>query len=167
MLTLYSSESDFKKKLTVIVVWSVALMLGYFLMVLMQSENISLMVKILPMIIGIFMIAGILLRCRIARGFTLVTLYFLAIFPLLVNFLVENSFIFFLVETKGVFSDIEALLSNFVWAVIFIIPIYFFSNDKSMEIFYIESNPKEHLFFIGAAILLTFLYIYLIPNPFV
>ena len=166
MLTLYSKQSDFKKKLTVLIIWLVALSLSFVLMEFMQSDQTSFLTKVLPVIIGIFMIAGILLRCKIARGLTLITLYFLAIYPLLSNFLVDGSFLFFATETNELFSSVEAFLSNLVWALLFIVPIYFLSNNKSMDIFYIESNPKEHLFFIGVAIFLVILYVYFITVPF-
>lgn len=157
MLTVYSQKSSFKKKLTVMVIWFVALVLGFLLIEVIAHEGTGFLTKVLPIIIGLFMIAGILLRCKIARGFTLVALYFLALFPLLTNFLGETSFILFSVN-NAVFSVVEVVATNIVWAALFIIPLYFFSNDKSMEIFYIESNPKEHLFFLLGAIGLIFLY---------
>jgi len=162
MLTLYSRQSDFKKKLTVVIIWLVALSLSYPLMMFMQTPNISLLTKILPVIIGLFMIVGILLRCKIARGFAMVSLYFLALYPLLSNFFLGTSAILFSAETSGLFSSIEAFLTNLVWALLFVIPLYFLSNNKSMEIFYIESNPKEHLFFIGVTVFLIMLYVYFI-----
>ena len=165
MLTLYSDKSDFKKKLTVVVIWLVAIALSFLLMTFLQLEKVSLMIKILPGIIGIFMIAGILLRCKIARGFTLITLYFLALYPLITNFLVDGSFIFFLTDSPGLFSSMEAFFTNLVWAILFVIPIYFFSNDKAMDIFYIEPNYKEQLFFGAFSLFVIVLYVYFITVP--
>ena len=158
MLTLFSKNSSFKKKLTVIVIWFVALLLSFLLVAIITYEGTSFFTKILPIIIGLFMIAGILLRCKFARAFTLVTLYFLALFPLIANFLAGASFLLFSANNNALFSQVELLLPNIVWALLFTIPIYFFSNNKSMEIFYIESNPKEHIFFILGAIGLIYMY---------
>ena len=153
-------QSDFKKKLTVVIIWLVALSLSYPLMMFMQTPNISLLTKILPVSIGLFMIVGILLRCKIARGFAMVSLYFLALYPLLSNFFLGTSTILFSSETNGLFSVPEAFLTNLVWALLFVVPLYFLSNNKSMDIFYIESNPKEHLFFVGVSVFLIMLYVY-------
>lgn len=148
MLTLYSRQSSLKKKFTVMVIWLVALALTFLLVEIIKDEGTTLLTKVLPVIVGSFMIAGILLRCKFARAFTLITLYFLALFPLVINFLHKGSFLLFLANDEALFTIEEVLATNIIWAVLFIIPIYFFSNNKSMEIFYIESNPKEHVFFI-------------------
>jgi len=165
MLTLYSSRSDLKKKLTVVIIWLVAMILSFALVSFMESEQIAFSFKVLPLILGMFMIAGILLRCKIARGLSIITLYFLALYPLLSNFLLDSSFILFAAETNELFSVIESFFSNLVWAFLFVIPIYFLSNDKSMDIFYIESNPKEHWFFLGVSICLIILYAYFVTLP--
>ena len=162
MLTVYSHKSSFKKKITVVVIWSVALMLSLLLIKMMFNEGVPFLTKVLPLVLGLFMIAGILLRCKIARGFTLVALYFLALFPLIASFLVEGSYILFVPENDGFFTQAEILATNLLWAMLFIIPIYFFSNNKSMEIFYIQWNPLEHVFFILGGIGLGMLYIYLL-----
>ena len=159
MLTFYSTRSSFKKKFTVMIIWLVALALGLILYEVILYEGTTLLTKVFPIILGLFMIAGILLRCKIARGFTLVSLYFLALFPLITNFLLNRTFILFSDNSDALFTKIEALLTNIVWGLLFIIPIYFFSNNKSMEIFYIESNPKEHILFVLGAIGLIFLYV--------
>ena len=158
MLTLYSENSSFKKKLTVIGIWLVALALGFLLIQIITHKGTSFLTKILPLIIGLFMIAGILLRCKIARGFTLVALYFLALFPLITSFLIDGSFILFSLDNSTLFTIEEVLATNIVWGLLFSIPLYFFSNNKSMEIFYIESNPKEHIFFVLGAMGLIILY---------
>ena len=141
------------------VIWLVALGLGFLLVEVISHEGTGFLTKVLPVIIELFMIAGILLRCKFARAFTLVALYFIALFPLITNFLLNRTFILFSAEDSTVFTQGEALLTNIVWGLLFIIPIYFFSNNKSMEIFYIESNPKEHVFFVLVAIALVFAYV--------
>ena len=158
MLTLYSRQSSLKKKFTVMVIWLVALALTFLLVEIIKDEGTTLLTKVLPVIVGSFMIVGILLRCKFARAFTLITLYFLALFPLVINFLHKGSFLLFLANDEDLFTIEEVLATNIIWAVLFIIPIYFFSNNKSMEIFYIESNPKEHVFFILVVIGLIFGY---------
>jgi hypothetical protein len=162
MLTVYSHKSSFKKKITVVVIWSVALALSFLLIKMMFNEGISFLTKVLPLVLGLFMIAGILLRCKIARGFTLVTLYFLALFPLIANFLSKGSYLLFATQSDGFFTQAEVWATNVLWAIFFIIPIYFFSNNKSMEIFYIQWNPLEHVLFMLGAIGLCVSYIYLL-----
>lgn len=159
MLTLYSDGSSFKKKMTVVVIWLVAFALSFLLMEVIRYEETSLLVKALPILLGIFMIAGILLRCKFARAFTLVTLYGIALFPLIANFVLAEPVLLFAIDREILFTNTEILLTNFIWALLFIIPIYFLSNNKSMDIFFIESNPKEHLLFSSVAILLILLYI--------
>ncbi|CAA6820398.1 MAG: Unknown protein [uncultured Sulfurovum sp.] len=166
MLTVYSDESSFKKKLTVVVIWLIAFVLSFLLFEFIRYEPNSLLNKILPTVIGLFMIAGILLRCKFARAFALITLYGIALFPLVANFLMEESLLLFLADTQGLFSPMEALLTNIVWALLFILPIYFLSNDKSMEIFFIEPHPIEHLFFILVAIGLVYAYFHFVSPAF-
>jgi len=159
MLTLYSTESSFKKKLTVMVIWLIALSLGILLVNIVLDESVSWLTKLFPLIIGLFMIAGILLRCKIARGFTLLVLYILALFPLMTNMLGNVPFILLSSDNNMLFSSIERVASNVVWGILFVIPIYFLSNNKSMDIFYIESNPKEHIAFALGAIIISMIII--------
>ena len=159
MLTVSSYNSSIKKKITVVVIWLVALALSFLLLHIIQYKGTSFLTKILPIIIVLFMISGILLRCKFARAFTLITLYIIALFPLMANLLTNESFILFSIDESAIFTTIEIFLSNLFWAFLFIIPLYFFSNSKSMDIFFIESDPKEHLFFAGVAILMIVIYI--------
>lgn len=159
MLTLYSTESSFKKKLTVMVIWLIALSLGILLVNIVLDEGVFWLTKLFPLIIGLFMIAGILLRCKIARGFTLLVLYILALFPLMTNMLGNVPFILLSPDNNMLFSSIERVASNVVWGILFVIPIYFLSNNKSMDIFYIESNPKEHIAFALGAIIISMIII--------
>ncbi len=173
MLTLYKAKSSFKKKLTVMVIWLTAFLLSIGYIELVLNNEIPFIYKVVPLILGLFMIAGILLRCKIARGLTLLTLYILALYPLIINFMFSLSFpeitmyhiVFLSVDNLGLLSSHEALLTNIIWASALIIPIYFLSNNDSMEIFYIENNPKEHLLYAGVAILLIGLYFYYIDIP--
>jgi len=159
MLTLYSDDSSFKKKLTVVVIWFVAIAIAILLVEMILNHPSTLLVKVVPIIFGIFMIAGILLRCKIARGMTLILLYALALFPLITNFMTESSFMLLSPYGNEIFTPLEILVTNIVWASLFLIPIYFLSNNKSMEIFFIQQKPIEHLFFILGGIALIFMYI--------
>lgn len=161
MLTLYSDGSSFKKKITVVAIWLIAFALSFLLMEMIIDEEIPFLIKLLPILIGIFMIAGILLRCKFARAFTLVTLYIIALFPSVANFLSDSSVLLFSVNQEEIFTSMEVIVTNMLWALLFIIPIYFLSNNKSMDIFFIDSNPKEHLFFAAGAIVLIFFYLQL------
>jgi len=174
MLTLYSDRSSFLKKITVIVVWLIALFFSIYLVKFVMSDSLSWGIKILPTIIGLFMIAGILLRCKIARGFTLFTLYIVALFPLIFNlfmgmFIPEMNHSPLLLYTfleEYIYSDVEVFIINFIWALLFIIPLYFLSNDESMELFYIESNRIEHLYYFMLAITLSVAYTYYVSFDF-
>ena len=165
MLTIYSHQSSLKKKLTVVVVWFIAMAFSVLYFQFINYKEISFLYKLVPLILGMFMIAGILLRCKIARGFTLIGLYFIALFPLVFYILIINlfphiimpTFFIFSAEDISLFSQVELLINYIVWTLLFIIPIYFLSNEKAMEIFYIESNPKEHIFYASIAILLIIL----------
>ena len=166
MLTLYSDRSSFKKKITVVVIWLVALALSFLLVELIRYDGTSLLIKSFPIVVGLFMIAGILLRCKFARAFTLITIYALGLFPFMANFLVDGAILLFSMDTEALFTSTEILVTNIIWALLFIVPIYFLSNNKSMDIFFIESNPKEHLFFVAVAIGLIFVYINFYTLPF-
>jgi len=43
-----------------------------------------------------------------------------------------------------------------------LISIYVFSNKKAMDLFYIESNPSEHLPLILLALTINSVYVYLV-----
>ncbi len=168
MLTLYSQNSSFKKKLTVVVVWLIAMAFSMLYFQFFNYTKLSFLYKLVPLILGLFVIAGILLRCKIARGFTLIALYFIALFPLIFYTLVMHlfpnvtmpNFFIFSLNDLTLFSHIELLVNYSVWALLFLVPIYFLSNDAAIDIFYIESNPKEHILYAGIAILFIILYGY-------
>ena len=175
MLTLYSARSSFLKKTTVIVIWLIALFFSIYLMKFLVDDELSWGIKILPAIIGLFMIAGILLRCKIARGFTILTLYIVALFPLIFNLFIgmfipelnHSPLLLYTFLEDNIFSDIEIFITNFIWALLFIIPLYFLSNDESMELFYIESNPLEHFYYLIVAIILSVAYTYYASSDFI
>jgi hypothetical protein len=162
MLTIYTNDSSFKRKLTVVVIWFVAIALAVLLVEMILHHSSPFVIKIFPLALGLFMIAGILLRCKIARGMTLILLYALALFPLITNFMTDSSFMMLSAYGNELFSASEILVTNVIWALLFLIPIYFLSNNKAMEIFFIQYNPIEHLFFIIGGIGLIFVYIKLI-----
>ena len=174
MLTLYSARSSLLKKSTVIVIWLISLFFSIYLFKFVMNDSLSWGIKILPTILGLFMIAGILLRCKIARRFTFFTLYMVALFPLIFNlfmgmFIPEMNHSPLLLYTfleEHIFSDIEVFIINFIWALLFIIPLYFLSNDESMEIFYIESNRMEHVYYFIVAITLSVAYTYYVSFDF-
>lgn len=159
MLTIYTNDNSFKRKLTVVAVWFIAIALTVLLVEMLLNHTSPMLMKIIPAILGVFMIAGILLRCKIARGMTLILLYALALFPLVSNFITDSSFMMLSANGNELFSASEILMTNSVWAVLFLIPIYFLSNNKAMEIFFIHQNPIEHLFFLVGGLLLIFGYI--------
>ena len=168
MLTIYSHNSSFKKKLTVVVVWLIALAFSTIFVRFVMYEEMPFLYKLIPLMLGLFMISGILLRCKIARGMSLLSLYILALYPLVFNFMfvwltpdIKTSYMLLYSATDAsVFSDIEALFTNIAWALLVLIPVYFLSNNKSMDLFYIESNPKEHVLYIVLAVLLIATYFY-------
>ena len=154
--------------MTVVVIWLISMAFSMLYFQFISYEDISFIHKLIPLILGLFIIMGILLRCKIARAFTLITLYFMALFPLIFYIIVMSifsditmpTFFIFTAEDMTLFSKFELLVNYIVWALLFLIPIYFLSNEKAIEIFYIESNPKEHILFISIAILLIILYSY-------
>lgn len=159
MLTIYTNDSSFKRKLTVVAIWFIAVALTILLVEMALHHESPLLVKVIPIMFGVFMIAGILLRCKIARGMTLILIYALALFPLISNFITGSSFMMLSANGNELFSASEILVTNIIWALLFLIPIYFLSNNKAMEIFFIRYNPIEHLFFLITGVLLVFGYI--------
>jgi uncharacterized integral membrane protein len=59
----------------------------------------------------------------------------------------------------GEFPPINAVLA---YLFVMLISIYAFSNKKAMDLFYIESNPSEHLPLILLALTINTVYIYLV-----
>jgi uncharacterized membrane protein len=142
MLTIYNRNSSLKKKFSVVVIWLVAIAMFYSLVNFLMHTDISLGLLFVPALVGFVVISAILLRCKIGRGFTLFGIYILMLFPFL-SALISNTPII----------DINRVL---LLVVLGLLAIYAFSNEKAMDLFYIESNPKEHIFYaLGAGILIV------------
>jgi len=145
MLTKFYPRSSFKTKFTVVTIWSIALTMMVMMVKFILSQEINYLGLISLGILGTFVILGILLRCKIARWFTLLTIYSLFFFPL-VNYLMIGE----------IFPPTLAILYIFL----LIISIYSLSNSQAMELFYIDSNPTEHLPLILLSLTINTLYIY-------
>ena len=140
MLTIYNKNSSLKKKFSVVIIWLVAVAMFYSLVNFLIHTDISLGVLFVPALVGFIVIAAILLRCKVGRGFTLLGVYILMFLPFLSAFITDTP-----IDAKvALFSVLFGLLA-----------IYAFSNEKAMDLFYIESNPKEHIFYaLGAGLLI-------------
>jgi hypothetical protein len=147
MLTKYHSQSSFKKKFTVVVIWIIALVMMTTMFNFIVHTEMNLLWLTPFIITGLFVISGILLRCKIARWFTLLTIYTFVFSPLVAYVMI------------GELSSIVLVLS---YVLILLISIYVFSNKKAMELFYIESNPSEHIPLILLALTINAVYIYLV-----
>ncbi len=145
MLTKFSPRSSFKKKFTVVVIWIVALVMMVMLVKFIAHTKINFLWLIPLVISGLFIMSGILLRCKIARWFTLLILYTFIFSPLVMYIMTGESY---------PLSSIVFYLFSMV------ISIYVFSNNKAMDLFYIESNPSEHLPLILLALTINAIYIY-------
>jgi len=144
MLTKFHPQSSFKKKFTVIVIWLIALGMLSFMINFIQKTEIKFIWLILPLLVGIFTISGILLRCKIARWFTLLMMYITLFIPLL-------SYII-----TGQTLAIEKIMLYVLGALLM---VYVLGNEKAMDLFYIESNPSEHLVLILLALTSNMVYI--------
>ena len=82
MLTKFHSQSSFKKKFTVVVIWIIALvmMISMFKFIVHTEMNLLWLTPLA--LAGLFVISGILLRCKIARWFTLLSMYTFVFSPL-------------------------------------------------------------------------------------
>ncbi len=144
MLTIYNKNSSLKKKFSVVVIWLVAISMFYSLVKFLINTDISLGVLFVPSLVGFIVIAAILLRCKIGRGFTLLGIYMLMLLPFLTAFMTETPL------------DIKVALFSVLFT---LLAIYAFSNEKAMDLYYIESNPKEHIFYILGAMFLIVAYL--------
>ena len=147
MLTKFYSQSSIKKKFTVMIIWLIALVMMSALVQFILHTRLSLFWLTPLVIVGLFIILGILLRCKIARWFTLLLIYSVALMPLVAYFMIG--------EVPIVSQLIIYISSLFV-------SIYVFSNNKAMELFYIESNPSEHLALLLLSLTINAIYIYLV-----
>jgi hypothetical protein len=147
MLTKFHSQSSFEKKFTVVIIWIIAIvMMTMMVQFIVQAEMNVIWLSIFS-IAGLFVISGILLRCKIARWFTLLSIYTFVLSPLVAYIMI------------GEFAPISSILA---YLFVMLISIYAFSNKKAMDLFYIESNPSEHLPLILLALTINTVYIYLV-----
>lgn len=149
MLTSFYKQSSFKKKFTVITIWIIALVMMLALVKFVTSTQINLLWLLLPVIMGLFVISGIVLRCKIARWFTLLTIYIFVLLPL-VKYLM--------------LGEITSVLMIGGYVLIALVSIYVFSNKKAMDIFYIESNPNEHIPLILFALSISGVYVFFMES---
>ena len=147
MLTKYYSRSSFEKKFTVVVIWIIALVMMTMMVKFIVHTEINFL-WLTPLILaGLFVISGILLRCKIARWFTLLSMYTFVFYPLISYIMIGELF-----PLSSIFSYLSVML----------ITVYVFSNKKAMDLFYIEPNPSEHLPLILLALTINTVYIYLV-----
>jgi len=144
MLTKYHPRSSFKKKFTVVFIWLTALALTLLLIKTLREIEINFLWLTAPTLMALLVIAGILLRCKIARLFTLLTLYSLLLAPFVALGLLQESL------------SMDIL---FLYPLLFMLIMYVFSNQKAMDLFYIESKPFEHILLIILAVTINLLYI--------
>jgi hypothetical protein len=145
MLTKFHPLSSLKKKFTVVVIWLVALAMMVGLVKFLMETDITLLLSIPLTVLALFTISGVLLRCKIARWFTLLILYTLLFSPLVLYIMLGEMFPFVTVA---------------IYLILLIISIYAFSNDRAMELFYIELQPYEHIPLILLALTINSIYIY-------
>jgi len=145
MITRYYSKSSFKKKFTVVIIWLIALVMTGTLVNFILNTKIDFILLIPIIMANIFIILGILLRCKIARWFTLLGIYTFVFSPLVKYIMM---------------GEIISLSSIVLYLSVILISIYVFSNKKAMELFYIESNPSEHLPLILLALTINTVYTY-------
>lgn len=153
MLTKFSENSSLKTKFTVIVIWLMAMMMSFWMVQWVIQSSLSIWLQILPILLGVFVIAGILLRCKIARWFTLLGVYIFIFFP----------FSLLYIPTNGGVIESDVVIPKIVTHLLLgVIAIYSLSNEKAMEIFYIESNLKEHLILIALSLAMLTILFYLV-----
>jgi hypothetical protein len=149
MLTNFYKKSSFKKKFTVVTIWMIALVMMVALIKFVISTEIDLVWLFVPVIMALFVISGIILRCKIARWFTLLSIYIFLSLPL-VNYLM--------------LGEITSIFKIGGYALIALVSIYVFSNKKAMDIFYIESNPNEHIPLILFALSISGVYVFFMQS---
>ena len=153
MLTKFDTIDTFKMKLTVIMIWLIAIAISLGIYFVLQDKNIEFLVRVtVGTVVAISMIA-ILLRCKVGRWFTLLGVYVFILFPIMSSLVP----IFLLPNQEVVPIDMMHALIHFLVGGIV---VYFMSNKESMEIFYIQYNFFEHLLFIFLGTVLIALDIY-------
>lgn len=120
--------------------------MGYSLLQIIAHSHLSSWIWIVPTLLVVLMIAGILLRCKIARWFTLLGVYLFMLYPLISLYFLSNA-----VSFEPLFTVVLHLIFGSV-------AIYVLSNEKAMDVFFIHSNPKEHLLFLGLSCIVLGVY---------
>lgn len=144
MLTICHKKSSFKKKFSVVVIWLMAIVMLAALINFINTTALSIWIYIIPTLLALVVIAGIVLRCKIARGFTLVAVYIMMLLPFM----------------TAVMKSTPINLTQAFYSVLFgLLAIYALSNEKAMNLFYIESNPKEHILYAIVAAILAGVYL--------
>jgi len=147
MLTKFYHKSSFQKKFTVVAIWIVALTMMLMMIQFLVHTKINFLWLIPIIIAGLFVISGILLRCKIARWFTLLAIYTFVFYPLVSYIMIGEIFPISLVV---------------LYIFMMLLTVYAFSNKQAMDLFYIESNPLEHLPLILLSLTIDTVYIYLV-----
>jgi preprotein translocase subunit Sec61beta len=147
MLTKFHSRSSFKKKFTVVVIWLIAFAMMAGMVKFISETKINFLWLTPLIILALFTMIGILLRCRIARWFALLTIYSLTLSPLVGYVML---------------GDILPIPAILTYVILLFTGIYVFSNKKAIEIFYIDFHPYEHLPLILLALTINSLYIYVV-----
>jgi len=150
MLTKFHAYSSFKKKFTVVTIWIISFIMLATMVYFLLETKIKLLWLVLPIMLGLFIVFGILLRCKIARWFTLLTIYTFAL----------SSFV-----SSIMLGEFVPLYQAMGYLVLLLISVYVFSNEKAMQLFYIEHNPSEHLPLILLALTMNALFVYFVRIP--
>jgi len=153
LITKFEKKDTIKKKLTVIIIWLVATAMLIKTTKFILNTDFSLWLLILPLFVELIVVAGILLRCKIARWVTLLEIYICLLYPIISSLMTGT-------YDENFFSII--LLNIFIVSIL----IYIFSNDEALELYYIESNPKEHFHFFIISTVSIVLYTYFVTLPF-
>jgi hypothetical protein len=153
MLTLFEEEGGFKNKVTVIFIWILAIILSYLLVQYLRTTDFPMLYLALPIGLALFSIAGILLRCKFARWFTLLALYLLMLSPLI-------AYAILYLLSEDIYVNMPYLNHVGIFFGVGIFFIYILSNSESMDIYYINTNSEEHYLFLMLSSFIIAGYIY-------
>ena len=155
MLTRFENDGGFKNKITVIFIWILAGILSYLLIKYILSTEVPMMYLALPLAIALFSIAGIILRCKFARWFTMLALYLLMLSPLI-------AYIMLYLLSEEIYVNMHYLNYVGVYFVLGFFFIYILSNSEAMDIYYINTTSEEHYLFLmlSPAIIAGYIYFF-------
>jgi len=153
MLTLFEPEGGFKNKITVVFIWTLAIILSYLLIRYLMITETPLLYLALPIGLALFSIAGIVLRCKFARWFTLLALYTLMLSPLIAYGLLY-------LLSEDIYVNMLYLNHVGIYFLVGIFFIYILSNSESMDIYYINTDSEEHYLFLMLSSFMIAGYIY-------